>query len=109
MMGSGRRRPRPRPLPCTWEFHPCAHHTLHLHFADASLDAISSKWPAANKGSPRMSGQPHYVAFKEQPASSPSPGGSSNHHEEPGLQVAVGALIEHQELVDWSAHLSSLR
>ena len=49
-----------------------------------------------------MSEQPHYVAFKEQPASTPSPGGSSDHHDGSSLQVAVGARIERKPLVEWS-------
>ena len=48
-----------------------------------------------------MSEQPHYVAF-EQSGSTPSPGGSSNHHDGSSLQVAVGARIERKPLVEWS-------
>jgi hypothetical protein len=49
-----------------------------------------------------MSEQPHYVAFKEQPALTPSPGGSSNHHDSSSLQVTVGACIERKPPVEWS-------
>ena len=48
-----------------------------------------------------MSEQPHYVAF-EQSGSTPSPGGSSNHHDGSSLQVTVGARIERKPLVEWS-------
>jgi len=54
--------------------------------------ALSSLSPTQTAG--RMSEQPPYVAFVQQPASVPSSG---------GLQVQVGARIERQEeRVDWS-------
>ncbi len=53
---------------------------------------------------PHMSIQPQYVTIQEQPASaaSPSSAGSSEHHVGPSLDVAAGARIEKQALVDWS-------
>jgi hypothetical protein len=65
----------------------------------AALSSLIS--PTQTTG--RMSEQPPYVAFVQLPASAPSSGGSSRHHDECDLQVQVGARIERQEeRVDWS-------